>query len=377
MKLSSLHILFPLFGIFSGFSCNSSTKIPMPSPTLEDPLTITRADNGEYNFKFAEKGRYEVYVGDSPNTIDWSSIAFIAESRKFTKSDLPKNRRLYFGIKGADDMKYVTGERRISIQSIVNFRDFGGIPTKDGRSIQWGKIYRAGDLSKLSKKEMEYFSSLDIKTVVEFRNDKEIKKGPNKFPKDSEINYVRVPIGDESGNVQEALKKQVMKNRSDPNFDSQAFVVKVYKDFIDDYAKQYIPMMQLLLDEKNYPLLIHCTAGKDRTGLGAALILAAVGVDKKIIMDDFMMSNYYRNEHNNKVLRKMKLLGVKQNVAQPLLEVDRKYLQGSFDQMDKNYGDIDTFMEKELGIGSNEKDTLKSILLNSLASEAEPTDAKN
>jgi len=374
MKSFSLKILLPIFGIFSGFSCNSFTKIPLPNPTLEDPLTITRTTNGDYTFEFAEKGTYEVYLGDSPSSIDWSKPVFVAKETKVTRSDLPQNKRIYFGIKGVDGVKYITGERRISIHSIVNFRDLGGIPTKDGRAMQWGKIYRAGDLSNLSKKETEYFNSLGIKTIVEFRNDKEIKKKPNKLPKESVINYVRVPIGDESGNVQEALKKQVLKNRRNADFDSQAFVKNVYKEFIDDYAKQYIPLMQLLLDENNYPLLFHCTAGKDRTGLGAALIMGAVGVDKKIIMDDFMLSNYYRNDHNNKVLRKMTLLGVRQNVAQPLLEVDSTYLQGSFDQMDNNYGDMNTFLDKELGIGDQERETLKSILLTTMASEAEPTD---
>jgi len=70
----------------------------------------------------------------------------------------------------------------------------------------------------------------------------------------------------------------------------------------------------------------------------------------------------------------MTLLGVRQNVAQPLLEVDSTYLQGSFDQMDNNYGDMNTFLDKELGIGDQERETLKSILLTTMASEAEPTD---
>ena len=80
-------------------------------------------------------------------------------------------------------------------------------------------------------------------------------------------------------------------------------------------------------------------------------------------MDDYMMSDYYRNAHNNKVLRKMTLIGVSQNVAQPLLEVNETYLQAALDQIAKNYGNMDAFLLKELEIDNSEKDRIKNHIL--------------
>ena len=366
MQFNKAQVLLPLLGILFLFSCKPFTKIPVPEPTLIEPLVVKKASNGDYTLEFSEEGIHEVYVGNTPKSIDWSNPTFVTKESTLKITDFEDSKRHFFGVKQNGKRTFIASERRIPVNSIVNFRDLGGIPTEDGKITQWGKLYRSGKLTDLSKKDMDYFASLGIKTVVDFRNNKEVKKDPNKYPKGADVNYVRVVIGDEEGNVQEALKKQVMKNRSNKKFDSRAFVENVNRTFIDSFAHQYIPLMDLLMDESNYPLLFHCTAGKDRTGLAAAIILGAVGVDKDFIMDDFMMSNYYRNKHNNKVLRKMTLIGVRQSVAQPLLEVDESYLQAAFEQMDKNHGDMDTFLANELGIEEKEKTVLKNHLLTSV-----------
>jgi len=90
-------------------------------------------------------------------------------------------------------------------------------------------------------------------------------------------------------------------------------------------------------------------------------------------MDDFMLSNYYRNKHNNSVLRKMTALGVRQSVAQPLLEVDPVYLNGAFEQMKVNFGDMDTFLQEELGMGELEKNILRNLILMPKNSDLSPT----
>ncbi len=372
MKTSHLLFAISMIVVFSLFSCQSFTRIQLPEAPLQEPLVVKKSAKGDYTLEFPEKGTHEVYLGIDSKNIDWSKPYFVTKESVVHLDKLPKGQRHYFGVKAKNDKTFIASERRIPIHSIVNLRDLGGLPTKDGKVTQWGKLYRSGKLADLSKKDMKHFSSLGIKTVVDFRNDIEIKKDPNKYPKNSNINYVRVVIGDKEGNVQEALKKQVMKNRKDPNFDSKAFVENVNREFIDKYAHQYIPLMELLMDESNYPLLFHCTAGKDRTGLAAAIILGAIGVDKKDIMDDFMMSNYYRNDHNNKVLRKMTLIGVHQNVAQPLLEVSDTYLQAAFDKMDENHGDMDTFLADQLGISDVQKDILQSQLLTTVDTEPAP-----
>jgi protein-tyrosine phosphatase len=208
---------------------------------------------------------------------------------------------------------------------------------------------------------LDYFNTLGINTVVDFRDDIEVVKDKTRFPTNREINRIRTPIGDRSGNMQAELKKQI-RSADQNTFDSEKFVADVMAEFIDSFAFQYQPFLDIVVDADKAPVLYHCSAGKDRTGLGTAIVLGMLGVDREVILDDFMMSNYYRNKDINKTLRKTSLIA-KQRVTQPLLEVKESYLKAAFEAIDNKYGSMENFIEKEYGYDQKKLEVFRNKYL--------------
>ena len=134
------------------------------------------------------------------------------------------------------------------------------------------------------------------------------------------------------------------------------------RQFIDSFAYQYQPFLEIVAESKNAPVLYHCSAGKDRTGLGTALILGMLGVEKDVIFGDFMMSNYYRNKDINKTLRKTSLIA-KQRITQPLVEVKESYIITAFDAIDKKYGSMEAFFKNEYGFDDGKIEAFRNEFL--------------
>jgi protein-tyrosine phosphatase len=116
---------------------------------------------------------------------------------------------------------------------------------------------------------------------------------------------------------------------------------------VNDFQSEYKAFFQLLMDEKNTPLLFHCSAGKDRTGFGAALFLASLGVDKETIIQDYLLSKKYIEEKYSGFV-------AKNPVLEPLMTVKREYIEAALDLIDKEYGGMGNYLSHYL-----EVDTLK------------------
>ena len=336
-------------------------KVNLPDRTLVEQVYVDRLSNGDYMFQFSSNDTFIVYQGYTAETINWDKpVRTVSESTVILKN-YNFAKRFFFGFKNTKGEMFIASERLIPMDNSSNFRDLGGIPTQDGRVVKWGKIYRSGKLNKLDTKDLDYFNTLGINTVVDFRDDIEVVKDKTRFPTNREINRIRTPIGDRSGNMQAELKKQI-RSADQNTFDSEKFVADVMAEFIDSFAFQYQPFLDIVVDADKAPVLYHCSAGKDRTGLGTAIVLGMLGVDREVILDDFMMSNYYRNKDINKTLRKTSLIA-KQRVTQPLLEVKESYLKAAFEAIDNKYGSMENFIEKEYGYDQKKLEVFRNKYL--------------
>lgn len=322
-------------------------KIDLPDRTLVEEVNVDRLSNGDYRFQFNSSDTFTVYQGTTVETINWARPVRTVSKSTVILKNYNFAQRFFFGFENSDGKRFIASERLIPMGNASNFRDLGGIPTKDGRVVKWGKIFRSGKLSKLDTKDLNYFNTLGINTIVDFRDDVEVVKDKSRFPTNREVNRIRTPIGDRSGNMQAELRKQI-KSADQNTFDSEGFVAGVMREFIDSFAYQYQPFVDIVGDFEKAPVLYHCSAGKDRTGLGTAIILGILGVEREVILGDFMMSNYYRNKDINKTLRKTSLIA-KQRVTQPLVEVKESYLRAAFEAIDNKYGSMENFIEKEYG----------------------------
>lgn len=246
-----------------------------------------------------------------------------------------------------------SAQRKVSLQGAVNFRDIGGYKTREGKKVKWGKIYRSGEINKLTAEDIILLEKRNITTDIDFRGLDESKKAPDVIWK--ERKYIRCGAGSEA--VQNWM--QAMKNIQ--NGDS--LMISYYAK-IDSLGLRYATLFQQLLTQKeNEALVYHCTAGKDRTGIATALVLYSLGVPKEIIWDDYEASNYYRLSDNNRLIQMIAAFGITKNVAESMIAVKASYLDATWNALIKKYGSIDAFLSKELGIGEKEKAILREKYL--------------
>ena len=224
----------------------------------------------------------------------------------------------------------------------------GGIPTKEeGRFVSWGNLYRSGELSELTKDDLAYLKHLDITSVDDLRNDVEIEDKPDKIPANAK--YFHIPIGDKEGKEYRRLKRKLifggMRRQK-----AKAEFINIMKAFADSAATDFKPVVDQMIKEERVPLVFHCSGGKDRTGFLAALIYAVLNVDRDVIRNEYMMSNYYRYEKNKRLVKKARWLGLDAETMEYAFLVREEYLDAAFDLIDAEYGDMDTYFEKKFGL---------------------------
>ena len=227
--------------------------------------------------------------------------------------------------------------RILPLEGGFNFRDMGGYSTADGKTVKWGKVFRSDEMGRLTTADLDYLNNIPLLTVVDFRSKYEIEAAPDKVPA-SVVNTYELMInpGNHSGigdidKLSEANGEEFMKEMNRAMVSDPA-IIDTYKTFF-----------ALLQDEKQIPLIFHCTAGKDRTGLGAALFLASLGVDEKTIFEDYLLSNQ---------LLEAKYKSYTDSLPQlkPLFEVRPQYLRAAFDTIKENHGSIEKYLRDALDV---------------------------
>lgn len=296
----------------------------------------------------------------SKHTTSWNSLpdswskakTFVVKGKRDTV-EIPTVHPI---VKLADKRKsYYGAPRAIALEGAVNFRDLGGYATRDGRQVKWGKIYRSADISKLSDKDVEILSSLNIKMVCDLRGEKEAAASPDKQIPGAD--RILLAAGSENVGVGNFTKYLTTSPRADS-------MIRSFYTRTDHLTAKYKPMFdQLLSLEEDRALMFHCTAGKDRTGVGAALILYALGVSEEDIITDYELTNEYRKALNERTIKLMTSQGVPENAARIVMAAKKEYLKAAFESIAAKYGSLDNFLTHEIGLGAEQWIRLKSKFL--------------
>ena len=247
--------------------------------------------------------------------------------------------------------------RMVKLNGAVNFRDIGGYKTKSGKKVKLGKIYRSAEINNLSNDDLNKLDHLGISYVLDFRGPAEFAAAPDKLP--PHATRISLPFGSE--NTGDRMK--MMKSMSEAKT-ADSIMLPYYAN-IEPFTKRYKPVFETLLsNHQDSAILFHCPAGKDRTGIAAALILFALGVDEKTIMDDYLASNYYRKPDNER-MKNMLVTAYHMNeeVVAGVLGVKESYLQATIDAIKNNYGTIDNYLKKEMGLDKKNERILKEKYL--------------
>lgn len=263
--------------------------------------------------------------------------------------------RKFFKLKVGKTFSGIISNHVFKMDNMQNLRDLGGYYTKDEKQIKWNLIYRSGDLSEITSRDYQVLESLGIKTIIDFRDVEEYEEFPDLF---TLPNMIHLPIA--SGN-RAYIRDRIL----DGTFyrgDAILFTQDMYQNMVEKYAKEFASFIDILCDQKNYPILYHGYLGKDRGGLASYFLLKTLGISNEANEEDYMMSNLYISEQM--VMGEAKFLPEQmQEAATVVCKADRSFLRYAISCMENKSGSVEKYMEQELKITQAKRDKLREILL--------------
>jgi protein-tyrosine phosphatase len=239
--------------------------------------------------------------------------------------------------------------RHLSLEGASNFRDLGGYPAGDGRGVRWRRIFRSNHLGHLTEDDVKIVRGLDVKRAFDFRGVDERRAAECVI---KEINVHSLPI---EPTVVAALRAK-LQARALSSGDALEIMRESYRGYVRLNTHSFRELFANLLDD-TAPLVIHCTAGKDRTGFACALILHALGVPDQVISEDYLLTNrFYRRDPNSAP-------DLPADVRQAIGSVQASFLAAGFDAVNAQYGDLESYFRDGLGLGTPERNELKARYL--------------
>jgi protein-tyrosine phosphatase len=248
----------------------------------------------------------------------------------------------------------ISGERNLGLRGARNFRDLGGYQARGGARTRWGRVFRS-DALVLEDSDFDVFASLGLRTVYDLRSDAERESTPNRLPDASHINE---------------LVSLVSESAAPPPLDAlvgdgEAFLADVYLHMLKRSAPSLGRILSGLADEPRLPAVFHCAAGKDRTGMVAALLLSVLGVPEEDILDDYELTSRYRtSERLDAVMARLRSeRGVAPEVAAGILRTPRWAMQSALADIRQGYGGVEDYLTGPAAVDPSVPDRLRRLLL--------------
>lgn len=318
----------------------------------------------------------EIAVSSRPDGAGREVLAQSVTTSSFEWSpEADEFERHYFILTPQNGESIITAARLLPLEGGRNFRDLGGYKTTDGRTVQWGKVYRSGVMDDLTDNDYDYLSDLGIKVICDFRDNDERAREPTNWGAGN-IDYLTFadPVKDADPR-NNPMFAALMSPDSTPE-DVAAGMADSYFDIAMDEREGYTEMFDRLATG-NIPLAFNCSAGKDRAGTAAALILTVLGVPRETVVYDYSLSDKYvdymeefagedarakaANDPDNPYAFLMQLPPEK---LAPLMASDPHYIEASFAEMEKRYGSVMAFIQTELDVSDEELKLIRDRLLN-------------
>jgi len=244
-----------------------------------------------------------------------------------------------------------TPARHLSLEGASNFRDLGGYPTADGRVVRWRQIFRSNHLGHLTAADIQIVRGLGVRNAFDFRGHDERAAAICVV---EEITVHSLPI---EPTVVAALRARL--SAGTLSADAALEIMREsYRNYVRLNTHSFRALFTHLLDDRA-PLVIHCTAGKDRTGFACALVLRSLGVADEVIAGDYLLTNrFYRRDPTAGT-------DLPDDVRQAIGSVDASFLAAGIEAVSADYGDLESYFRDGLGLGDRERAALKQRYLQS------------
>jgi protein-tyrosine phosphatase len=254
--------------------------------------------------------------------------------------------------------------RTIDLDGAVNFRQLGGYRAHDGRRVCWGKLFRSEHLGSLSDDDLEKLERLELGCICDLRSARERLGAPDRLPPRGNFRMVRLEI-DQAALISPATAERVSRAGATAA-DIADGMRESYRRMVSHCTEQFSSLLRLLHDGANLPLLVHCTGGKDRSGLAAAILLSALGVPRRTVFHDYLLTNKLiarcRENYSETLTVYLRLEEERGHLA-PLFVADRLYLKESFAEIDRLYGSFDRYLQQGLCFSEERRRSLQDRLL--------------
>lgn len=336
------------------FSCSHE------KPEIRTVSEHTR--DGNYLIKWETfppiEGKVSIFASASPDAFDLNQkpVAEVEIGTGYTLvPPLPERARTYFKLVFNDKYSSITSERTIAMDRVFNFRDLGGYHNTKNGQLKWGKVYRSSSITLASEKDQKIIHQLGIKSVIDLRGEYFAQTDELKFPID---NYYNIPM---RGNRYNVFFDQILAGKLQ-RADILKHLQEVFYFFAENNSDFLIDIFNVLLEENNYPLVIYCSLGNDRSAMAAAIILAALDVNENTIISDYLLSNELIDYHA--LAKNASQFDPKvQESLTALFSVHRETIVYTFEKIKGEYGSVNSYLENELQLTNDKRNKLKELLL--------------
>jgi protein-tyrosine phosphatase len=246
-----------------------------------------------------------------------------------------------------------TPGRLLPLVGAYNFRDLGGYPTADGRITRWGRLYRSDTLHELTDDDLALLRDLGLACVVDLRTPKEVERVGRGLLGSEPVRYVNLSVLREEGGEGRAAPAIRISDTAER-----------YLSYLETGRFALVEALGIMADPDSYPLVFHCQAGKDRTGVLAALVLASVGVERGPIVDDYVLTATRMDLIIGRLRRDPHFADRIDELPPSVFTVEGATMERFLDGLDERYGGAHAWA-RAAGVAAADLDALVGLLVES------------
>jgi protein-tyrosine phosphatase len=255
----------------------------------------------------------------------------------------------------------VTRPRLVALHGGCNFRDIGGYPTQTGRTVRWGRVYRAGVLSYFTDRDHDTLHRLDVRAICDLRRAEEREREPSAWPAAGNRQRPAHLHWDDGSNT--PTIRAFAANHPGTAAGMFDAMIELYRALPTWMAGRIRGLFDCVA-AGSLPLVVHCAAGKDRTGVAIAVLLCALDVSRQTAIEDYLLTNdagdfeqFLRTRHDTQLgLTDIHhpLLSMPHDIRGVLFSAHADFLQAAFESIDA-LGGLDRYLEKTVGVSSAQR----------------------
>jgi len=250
--------------------------------------------------------------------------------------------------------------RIVPLEGGHNFRDIGGYSTADGKCVRRGLVFRSGSMADLTLPDQERIAQLGVKVVCDFRSNRERENRPSRWPEPASIDLWTRDHDSSVGALLDAI--------SVPGATAAAVrakMIEIYHTLPYEQADSYSELFRRIATGP-LPLVFHCSAGKDRTGIAAALLLTVLGVPRETVIEDYILTERFFEGLCRLVKTdptSSRFTAVDPSIWDPMLRADAAYIEATFDTLTQRHGSVGGYLREVLGIDDQLQSAVRLKLL--------------